>query len=222
MKKIYIFNAPPRAGKDFTVDYLKSNADYPDRIEIATFKEPVIEATCKVLGISESVFMDGYDMPVWKYYETHKYVPKHTVMTNWWKDALLYEINGKMYSKRTALIYVSEQIFKPMFGNYIWGRLVADTIQESNADIILIPDGGFKEEIEELCDRFGVGVVKLIQIEKDGCTFIGDSRDYVSLDGVPFNSLYNSGDENYCDELKPILSEINTLCYTTGSEDIPF
>lgn len=101
---------------------------------------------------------------------------------------------------REALIYVSEVMAKPRFGENYFGNVRASKV-ESNQ---LILDGSAAafdvggeivcDEVPPLLDRIGEENCLLIRVHRPGYTFEGDSRRYIT-DGVVPNTVdvYNDG-----------------------------
>lgn len=84
-------------------------------------------------------------------------------------------------SWREAYIHYSERVIKPLHGNDWFGRMLLRQAKEDAADIVVVPDSGFREEAEILIKDVGAGNVLLIRLHREGHGFAGDSRGYVSL-----------------------------------------
>lgn len=118
------------------------------------------------------------------------------------KEAPMVALGG--LSPRKALIKVSEGIVKPIFGERYFGAALASSI--GSEDFVVIPDGGFSEEVVPLveCDR--VHRIVVVRLTADGCTFEGDSRSYIrkgpSLKDVSFLDYHNRKDGNIDDLVK--------------------
>jgi hypothetical protein len=108
-------------------------------------------------------------------------------------------------SIREAMIYVSEVICKPRFGDDFFGRARAAKLIPQ---LTYIDDScGFVEELPPLIERVGQDNILLIRIHRDGCTFDGDSRKLIS-DGVITNTfdVYNNGSlEDYFKKMESII-----------------
>jgi hypothetical protein len=151
---IIIFNGPPAAGKD------EATAQFVERgYKHLSFKEVLIEETCKYFGVTREWFMNGYNI------RRIKEEPK---------SALL----GK--SRRSALIHVSENVIKPKYGKDFFGQRVAEKI-EPDVDYA-ISDGGFSEEIAPILKNVNADEIILVQLMRDGCSYHGDSRRYFNGD----------------------------------------
>lgn len=113
---------------------------------------------------------------------------------------------------RQALIYVSEQIYKPVAGNDYFGKCLLQAIERDTSTYNFIPDSGFIEEIPPLTQE-GHRVI-LVQIHRDGCTFEGDSRRFITQEeckelGIDFVQLDNN---NSLEQLKEDLTNLSLGC----------
>lgn len=156
--KVIILNAPPGCGKD-TIGYaIKSRKPH---YELLSFKRPMFEFARAVLGDERySKFMALYGN------RDTKEIP-----VSW--------LGGD--SPRNFMIWISESIVKPKFGNHHFGTLFAESLPKSNHDVIgVCTDGGFPDEIHPL---IAMGHhVQVIRLHREGYTFDGDSRNYICFD----------------------------------------
>lgn len=158
MKQIIILNGPPGCGKDTIAEKL----GYPT----AMFKEQLYKSTAEYFELKLHLAME---------YFTDRELKE--------KNSILFE----GYSPRGALIHVSEDIIKPKYGKGFFGRQLANKALRilETADTVIVTDGGFIEEVEEVCDqidRTGSNVkVKIVQITRPDCSFEGDSRNYIEV-----------------------------------------
>ena len=114
----------------------------------------------------------------------------------------LCEVN---LSAREAMIYISEIICKPRFGNNYFGVARAKAIQED--EIAVDSSTGFEEELPPLIERLGQGNILLIRVHREGATFEGDSRSYVP-DGVINNTVDVQSVYGYLDEYLDTVEKI--------------
>ena len=89
-------------------------------------------------------------------------------------------------SVREAMIYISEVIMKPRFGDNYFGVARAKAIQEG--EIAVDSSCGFLEELPPLIERLRQENILLIRVHRAGATFEGDSRNYIP-DGVITNTV---------------------------------
>ncbi len=148
-----IFNGPPGSGKDEACAFLKSNYGFKH----LQFKDQLFIDTVDHFGVSLEWFMDGYD--------------DRNI-----KEMPVKELNG--FSRRAALIHVSEDIIKPKYGKDYYGTKTAEKI-----DGVLsycFSDGGFLEEVTPLINTVGQENICIVQLYRDGCYFSTDSRNYIN------------------------------------------
>ena len=153
MKNIVVLNAPPRSGKDSVADALTRNRN---NWNTASFKARLIKVARECTPqISDSVWDARYDTQ---------------------KDEPWDRLGG--LSQREYLIKISEEWIKPLFGKDYFGRAALVDIYLKKENVILIPDGGFIEEVRPLAEN---NKVLILQWERDKCSFDNDSRDYIRL-----------------------------------------
>ena len=151
---IVIFNGPPAAGKD------EATAQFINRgFKHLSFKDVLIDETCKYFKVTRESFMHGYD---------DRNVKEEPV------SALMCR------SRREALIHVSEDIIKPKYGKSFFGEKVAEKIQDGVH--YAISDGGFSEEIAPILERISAEDIILVQLLREGCSYSSDSRRYFNGD----------------------------------------
>lgn len=97
-------------------------------------------------------------------------------------------------SVRQAMIGFSEGYMKPFFGDDIFGRLLVSRCREQELfyKTFIIDDSGFLPEAQYVISQHGPGACTLIRLHRNGCSFAGDSRGYISLDGVRTIDLSNN------------------------------
>lgn len=174
---IFLLNAPPRSGKDSFIEALYT--DYPGDVFLHyQFKTHLIRICASVYGIPEPDFLEGY--------ERYKEVPQPF-------------LDGMSF--RQALIKVSEEIVKPVYGPRYFGRMLGKSILTAfpgGTNLpILVSDGGFVEELIGLKEILGEECkVTVIQIFRPGCTFAlyNDSRSYLPPSALAdFVEIRNDG-----------------------------
>lgn len=158
MPKIILVNGPPRSGKDS----LAAIFGELRQAKPIKFADPLRKAVPAMFGMAPDVYHDLI--------ENHKETPTDLLMG---------------MSPREAQIWLSEEVMKPRFGKYVFGLVAANAIQAAPyIDTWCFSDSGFTEEAEVIVEAFGAKNVALIKLEREGCTFAGDSRSYISLPGV--------------------------------------
>lgn len=154
---IIIFNGPPGSGKDEAASYFKRRG-----FKHLSFKYVLFKETVSFFGVDEEWFMNGYND------RSIKERPEDLL------DGM---------SRREAMIYVSEEVTKPAFGQDIFGVHVASEVEDGVN--YAISDGGFVEELVPLINRVGAENMLLVQLTREGCDYSSDSRRY--FNGKLFN-----------------------------------
>lgn len=148
---IILFNGPPGTGKDAAADFFKEKG-----FKHLSFKYQLFRETISFFAVDEKWFMDGY------------------------KDRLIKEQPEELLegmSRREAMIYVSEEITKPAFGEDIFGKQVADEIDITRD--YCISDGGFIDELIPVINKVGSENFVLVQLTREGHDYSSDSRRYL-------------------------------------------
>ena len=85
-----------------------------------------------------------------------------------------------------ALIWFSEDVMKPKFGPDIFGNvLVTDMRKPTSTALTVISDCGFTDELFPIIYSYGAANCHMFQLFRDGHTFEGDSRHYISKEDLP-------------------------------------
>lgn len=109
-----------------------------------------------------------------------------------------------MLSPRKAYIHVSERVMKPLFGEDVFSKRLVSRIERQfkNVPLIVNTSLGFVDEVRFLVKTYGVENILLIRIKRPGCTFDGDSRQYVyTVADVKQHEIYNDKTSNYLQDL---------------------
>lgn len=180
--KVVILNGPPLSGKDEGCKYL-----------VRVFGGNHKEFKNALFKLTKAFFNIDDEMWQWFYTRVNKECPSESLI-----------INGKSYSPRQALIHVSENVVKPLLGQDFFGNSLANDLEEG---LNFVSDGGFPSEIQPLVDNVGASNVLILRLFREGCSFDGDSRNYINYDqvskGVTIEDLYNNGSlEQYFDNLE--------------------
>jgi hypothetical protein len=168
LTKVVFLNGPPRSGKDTIAEYLE------------TFENVIHFKFAEILHIYGKAFLydihDGDHAAVEYFSEEHK----NEIMP-------IVDISYREY-----LINFSEKYFKPLYGQDIFGRILAskiDNVMKCDADldvttICVVSDSGFDYEAKPVVDLIGSDNCKLVNLYRDGCTYEGDSRNYVTPESL--------------------------------------
>ncbi|QXN60182.1 hypothetical protein KUA24_115 [Vibrio phage HNL01] len=191
MLKVIVFNAPPRTGKGVASSHMKSVVNVEDSNLIAhhmEFKDELFKVAANTVGITVEQLLRNYDKQVKDitigsadYFKAFNYD-----LQCWWKDVPIYTINNKFLSTRELLIHCSERILKPAIGKDVFGKMFVNNLPEEG--IVFVSDGGFPEELQPTIDHVGAENVLVVRIEREGCTFEGDSRNYLTPEMFDENS----------------------------------
>lgn len=168
MTRIVLLNGPPNSGKDVIASHIVETMD-GKHVE---FKESLFKLVKMLYGISDERFEELYSREL--------------------KEVPMAELGG--ISIRDAMIHVSEDVVKPNFGNDYFGRALSSSIRQGAVNVI--SDGGFEEEVVPLTMKYGKDNILVIKLYRDGCTFDGDSRDYLPWNfGLNYHltQLHNNG-----------------------------
>lgn len=168
---IIVLNGPPGSGKDTIAEFLAKLYGYSH----IAFKDELYKEASRVSGLPYSFV---------KFLATDRKL-KDLPNSN-------FTVSGRNVSPREFLIHVSENIIKPLKGKDYFGIKTAE--KADNFSNVVISDGGFEEEFYPLADlasnsNRGLLVVHLF---KEGCTFEGDSRKYLTrefLEGLSATDL---------------------------------
>lgn len=189
MLKVIVFNGPARSGKDSASSYMcKITGNGYHK----AFKDELFKICANTLGISVEEYQTDYD--------------RQTPDKVWWmKDLVSISTSASMvspqeqnnFSQREFLIHISENVIKPSFGKDAFGKAFVNSLPEEG--IVFVSDSGFPEELQPVIDHVGAEDVLVIRIQREGCSFEGDSRDYLTpemFDGkVQFYQIVNNGTE---------------------------
>jgi hypothetical protein len=108
-------------------------------------------------------------------------------------------------------ISFSEDWAKQFFGIDVFGKLAERHIRKAfetypDQKLFVCSDSGFDHEALPLIDVFGRENVLLVKIHREGKTFDGDSRSYISLSGVPTLTVINVAINSYNIDIEDIVT----------------
>ena len=173
--KIILLNGPPGCGKDTLADRLELESEDVNR---CSFKDPLYSLVAAAHSLSLDKFIT---------------LARHRKV----KEEGTHLLSG--YSPRSAMIHMSENVIKPVFGKEVFGKLA--TKQVADGCVNVFPDSGFTDELPPLFEVVPWAEVLLVQIKGRG-SFDGDSRDYLNRDEFYMSlSIDNTGtEEEFLDE----------------------
>jgi hypothetical protein len=220
MSKIILLNGPIKCGKNTAVARIKDLMETP--VVDRRCKDHLFTLTQQFFCLTPDEFFTIYNNRALK----EKPLPAFAVSIEAY-NAVAPVIGASPYERvhlsegslvtlsvRGAMIYVSEVICKPTFGQDYFGKARARTIGLSGIGECAIDDScGFDGEIPPTTDKVGMGNTMLIRIRGRG-DFNGDSRRFIS-DGVVTNTvdIYNEGTE---EEFLQEVSELAVAFYNKG------
>ena len=196
-KVVLILNAPPGSGKDtlagdddwcqrvgdmLLADYqFDKGGQFQCDVEHISFKSAMFDILPSILhvGLDPESVNEFYD----RYYDRAL------------KEQPWDKLGG--LSPRQFLILLSEDFMKQVFGKDVFGkfsaRLASYPVYGVGGEVCVFSDGGFVEEVNEVVKAVGAENVYVLQWEAEGCSFVNDSRRYLSsdeiIDGVRFVKL---------------------------------
>lgn len=184
--KLILLNGPPRSGKDTAAsilyDYI-GNCEDSETFWLPTkekLSEPIKRAFCGLLELDLEA--DG-NLPEPYNTDKEKVIPLLGVSARQWQ------------------IDFSEKFMKPLYGNDIFARLLWQSIDECEATkdsdeewFYIVSDCGFQIEVDTLLHNCAPEDVLLIRLERAGCSFEDDSREYVTATSpVARAAIHNNG-----------------------------
>lgn len=156
---VVVFNGPPYCGKDtlarMLADYMESHG---------------VTAAAKEESLSLPLRHVAYAMVGETYHEASYAAFKETPFA---------EFGNR--TGRQLMIDVSESFLKQVYGEKIMAKMLLsrNSAWLDTGGVLLIRDGGFQIEINALLDEIIADNIYVVQIHRDGCSFDGDSREWV-------------------------------------------
>ena len=210
---IILLNAPAGAGKDAIGSRLSVLTGAPTR----AFKEHLYQCTSTVFNLPVELVRGlagdrktkeepykGFSIP------THRW---RALMSDLGKSTVGRE--PKILTPREALIYTSEYIIKPTMGKDYFGRIFTNTLDLNRG--VIFTDSGFEDEVTPLIESYGKKKVFIVQFDREGCSFQGDSRNYLYVpEGVPNIWLKNDDTiDSFCNKVLEFVEYERAILHKT-------
>lgn len=191
--KAILWNGVKGCGKDYAKEQVHNHLRYYVNWNPFTSecKLSLINMTKELFRVSEGDWNKYYHNRDYKEERTSVFTIPHLASReshqlneclNYWPGEGKWIAAGKnvVLSSREALIYVSEVLIKPRFGDDYWGKKRAEhaerMIKDGGCNIILDGSLGFTEEVIPLLDVVDKENILVIRVEVDGEDTKGDSR----------------------------------------------
>lgn len=202
MSKLIILNGGKGCGKSDLVLYIRKILEGKVKVVEARCKDRLFTMTADIFGLSTNDFWDLYSDRLSKEMPNPIFTVTPHAYTQLCEflgvDSIPYiriSISGKIaISLRHALIYVSELVAKPLFGQDYFGVCRANAM-EVHSGTLYVDDSalGSMDEVTPSLERLGERNVMAVRIYGRG-DFGGDSRSYLP-DGALENMIdvHNDG-----------------------------
>lgn len=156
MAKLILISGPPRSGKDTMADIFSKEHNFWKE----KFAKPLEDGLRGFFGLASEPYR------IWRNEKKEQVYPPAGV------------------SFRKAMQTLSEEWAKPTMGSDIFGRLAADRLLDPLLDGIrrfVFSDCGFTAECLPVMRHFHPDEIHLVRIYREGCSFLGDTRDYPDI-----------------------------------------
>lgn len=192
-KKIILFNAPALGGKNIAIDYLQDNG-YD--LHYAECKDKLHTLVQEFFCVYPERYWEIYgdrnlkELPLGEFSVTLDKQEEQLLCKKLNIARLEYSFGTMKHilSIRHAMIYISEIIMKPRMGTDFFGWARLQTVCSEPYGLFVDSSCGFAEELPPIINKMGQENILLLRIHRDGCTFDGDSRNYIK-DGVITNTV---------------------------------
>ncbi len=216
MSKIILFNSPKNVGKSKAIEYLRDNGV---SLISAECKEPLHSLTMTLFGVQPDRSWEIYNTRELKEVPLPEFTVDLDIDEHDWLCGLVgrdiaqtFTVGGFLLSIREAMIYVSEVIVKPRWGEDWFGQARVRKMKGFDGYCPFTPifcddSCAFVDELHPLIKYLGQENIILLRIHRDGFTFEGDSRNYIP-DGVITNTVdvYNNGTEvQFLEEVRHVV-----------------
>ena len=191
MKRIILGSGWANSGKDFTMDLLKKQISDGLTIEEMKFADVMKDIICGIFRITRHQLDKYKDNPKDFIAKITTYTPAQNGVNN------LTEYDLQRLDFRGILQRFGSDVMKPIFGKDVWTDLLYKRIKESDADVILISDWRFKQELWRLqiLNLSTAYAFITVRVMREDLKQISEHISEVDLnDGIDFeHTLYNDG-----------------------------
>lgn len=157
---LIILNGPPDTGKDTAADYLVEKYGYT-KLEMKGALRRMAHAMASLALPADKV--------------------KNVCDCLEYNRELKETIRVAAFGNRTwreFLIWISEEVCKPIFGQDIFALAAVKAVRDCGSDRVVFSDGGFQIEVDTMYRH--LGPINLVHVFREGRSFTSDSRGYVS------------------------------------------
>ena len=193
--KVIILNSPPNTGKDTIANAICRKTGSQHR----QFKEKLYECTAMLFNwpylaafkcmaenrVLKETPSELLTVPSTEFHKITAITRSNRAFTIAEGCTLSGDYNVPI-SPREALVYVSEIVIKPRFGDKYFGLAAADSTRDDEHGTIF-SDGGFQSELSPVVDEVGEENVYIVQFPRgDKKDFLGDSRNWLQ----PYGNIH--------------------------------
>lgn len=191
MSKLLILNAPKGAGKTELRDRIFDELSETFTLEDAACKERLYDLTMELFQLDPQSFWEIYNDRELKEKPNKAFVITRDAYKRLCATLKVDSIphgtheRGVTISIRHAMIYVSECVAKPMFGENYFGLCRAERLYEAESTVFIDDSAlGSLDEIYPAIDRLGAENIIIVRIYGRG-DYAGDSRSYIDEKMLP-------------------------------------
>lgn len=191
---VVLVNGAPGAGKDSVAVRVATQFKHRDILAIPMkFASPIKGAVAELFRLGGREYEHFFETPEGKAEKSERFFG---------------------HTPRDVLIDFSERWAKELFGKEVFGRLAIQRIRaymeqrqvtefftRAEPVVFVFSDCGFQAEVDVVIQAIGPQNTVLINVERPGCTYVGDSRAPVmAAPGVSSWLLRNDGSKNALSE----------------------
>ena len=175
---IVLFNGPPGSGKDDACGVLVKYG-----FTHLSFAHELLKSVVDYFNVDYDWFMEGYNI--------------RDIKENYVESSL------GLRTRRQAMIYVAEDVMKPLYGKNYYADQVVKQINKNPKGRYCISDLGYHEELETVVDAVSKENVAVIQLVRRGYDFSSDKRKYIGGENsgiMEFPVYFNENEKSIIDE----------------------